>query len=205
MSTLSARELRAIGAAGAQPAANILRKGSFMALANVRTNLKSLIVTFCLLIAAKGSVFAQEPTSKVIAKIAGIEITERELALVEDDMGQQFAQMPDAERRLAVFRALLDIKMLAMEAEENGFANDPNFVARMAFTRSRTLHNRYFQEKVLPTISEETLKERYDIEIKSYPVQREIRARHILVKTEEEARVIISELDGGADFAALAK
>ena len=148
---------------------------------------------------------AQEDGDKVIATLNGVNITERELALAIDDMGEQYNQIPQEDRRQAVFRALMDIKLLALTAEEDGFADSANFMARMAFTRARTLHNSYFQEKVLPTISEEALKERYDIEIKAYPVERELRARHILVKTEEEAKAIIAELDGGAEFAKLAE
>ena len=42
-------------------------------------------------------------------------------------------------------------------------------------------------------------------DLKQHPPQIEIRASHILVKTEDEAKEIIKELQGGADFATLAK
>src|SRR5690606_21794865 len=42
-------------------------------------------------------------------------------------------------------------------------------------------------------------------EIAALPTQEEVNARHILVKTEDEAKAIISELDAGKDFAELAK
>jgi len=38
-----------------------------------------------------------------------------------------------------------------------------------------------------------------------YPPQRQLKARHILVETEEAAKEVIVALDGGADFAELAK
>jgi peptidyl-prolyl cis-trans isomerase C len=37
------------------------------------------------------------------------------------------------------------------------------------------------------------------------PAAEEIRARHIIVNTEEEAKAIIAELDAGGDFEAIAK
>jgi peptidyl-prolyl cis-trans isomerase C len=46
---------------------------------------------------------------------------------------------------------------------------------------------------------------RYDKEIAATPPVNEVKARHILVKTKEEAEAIIKELDGGADFEAIAK
>jgi len=126
--------------------------------------------------------FAQEEGTRIVAKVNGVEITEQELALAEVDMLQQFAQTPAEDRRAAILNALIDIKLLAAAAEAAGLDKTPNFKARMAFTRARTLHNEIFQKQA-----------------------EEVRARHILVETEEAAREIIAELDGGADFVELAK
>jgi peptidyl-prolyl cis-trans isomerase C len=46
---------------------------------------------------------------------------------------------------------------------------------------------------------------RYDKEVAATAPENEVRARHILLETEEEAKAVIAELDGGADFEALAK
>ncbi|MDA8870864.1 peptidylprolyl isomerase, partial [Rhizobiaceae bacterium] len=51
----------------------------------------------------------------------------------------------------------------------------------------------------------EDVKARYDKEIGETTPEQEVQARHILVKTQEEADAIIAELDGGADFETLAK
>ncbi|MEO0547813.1 MAG: peptidylprolyl isomerase, partial [Pseudomonadota bacterium] len=56
-----------------------------------------------------------------------------------------------------------------------------------------------------PSVDEASMKARYDKEIGSATPEQEVSARHILVKTEEEAKSIIAELDGGADFVELAK
>ncbi|MEM9332695.1 MAG: peptidylprolyl isomerase [Pseudomonadota bacterium] len=172
-------------------------------------NLRSKGITYALafgvLFHLQGSVFAQEPEDKVIAKVNGVEITDRELSLAEVDLLQQFSETPADQRRAAILNALIDIKLLATVAEEEGLAEDPNFKARMAFTRARTLHNNLFQEKALNVITDEELKARYDVEIKNIPVVPEVRARHILLDTEEAANEVIKALDGGADFAELAK
>jgi len=147
----------------------------------------------------------QEKRDAVIARVNGVEVTERELALAEVDLLEQFSQVPAEQRRGMILNALLDIKVLALAAEEAGLADEPNFKAQMAFNRARTLHNSYFQTNALNSITEEDMKKRYEIEIKNFPVQKEIRARHILVETEEEANQIITELDAGSDFVELAK
>lgn len=71
--------------------------------------------------------------------------------------------------------------------------------------KARTLHNAYFQEKIAPTITEEDVKQRYEKEVSGVEPQKQISARHILVETEEEAKAIITELEGGKDFVELAK
>jgi peptidyl-prolyl cis-trans isomerase C len=45
----------------------------------------------------------------------------------------------------------------------------------------------------------------YDDAIKQMKDEEEVHARHILVGTEEEAKAILGQLKGGADFTALAK
>ncbi|CAG0910981.1 unnamed protein product [Cyprideis torosa] len=67
------------------------------------------------------------------------------------------------------------------------------------------MHNLYFQKNIVEKISDEEVKARYDKEVAAMTPEKQVRARHILVKSEEEAKAIIEELDGGADFIELAK
>lgn len=167
---------------------------------------RKLTIALGVSLAISGAALAQEPAKdKVIAKVNGVEVTARELALAEVDMLEQFQRVPAEQRRAAILNALLDIKALAETAKEAGIAEDPNFKARMAFTRARTLHNSYFQEEVLKKITDEELKGRYEKEVVNFPKTQEVKARHILLEKEEEALAVIKSLDGGADFAELAK
>lgn len=54
-------------------------------------------------------------------------------------------------------------------------------------------------------ISDEELKEYFADNQEKFNIPAEVKARHILVKTEEEALEVIDLLNGGADFAELAK
>jgi peptidyl-prolyl cis-trans isomerase C len=55
------------------------------------------------------------------------------------------------------------------------------------------------------TLSDSEIKAYYDSNQAQYGQQEQVKASHILVKTEEEARQIIAELKAGGDFAQLAK
>lgn len=153
--------------------------------------------------------FSQIPLAQaqdtVIAKIGDVVITDRELGFAETDMGEQFSKIPEEVRKAAILNAMIDIKVLAADAEKAGMADDKNFKARVNFFRERTLHNAYFQKNAIAKISDEAVKARYEKEIKATKPEKEIEARHILVKTEEEAKAVIAELDAGKDFAELAK
>ncbi len=176
---------------------------------NLATTTRNLFLGVALSTCVLVPVFAQETSGDgkdtVIARVNGVEVTDRELALAEVDLLEQFSRAPAEQRRAMILNALLDIKVLALAAEEAGLAEKPNFKAQMAFNRARELHNNYFQSNALNVITEEEMKKRYEIEAKNIPVQPEIRARHILVDKEEDAKAIIVELDGGADFVELAK
>ncbi len=54
-------------------------------------------------------------------------------------------------------------------------------------------------------LTDQALQEVYTNAIKSQAAQEEVHARHILVETEDEAKAIKQQIDGGADFATLAK
>ncbi|MFK5978799.1 MAG: peptidylprolyl isomerase [Rhizobiaceae bacterium] len=141
----------------------------------------------------------------IIAKVGEIEITERELAFAEADLARQYAKVPAGQRKIAILRSLIDIKILAAVAEAEGLAEDEGFKARMQFLRSRALHNGFFKKNVAEKITDADVKARYDKEVAATKPAEEISARHILVKTKEEAEAVIKELDEGKDFAELAK
>ncbi len=141
----------------------------------------------------------------MLARIGDLEITEQELTIAEADLKEQFAQVPEEKRRAAILSALIDIKLLATKADAAGLKDNELYKSQMAFVQSRALHNLYFQKNVVETITDEEVKERFEKEVAALTPQQEIKARHILVKTEEDAKAVISELDAGKDFVELAK
>ncbi|MEE9314460.1 MAG: peptidylprolyl isomerase [Rhizobiaceae bacterium] len=154
-------------------------------------------------LAFSSGVFAQE--SVTVAKVGDRVITKADLDQAIKDMGQQFQNFPEAERRARALDSIIDINVLAIEAQKAGLDKDPEINRRIQLLTARALHNGYFQSKIQPSVTDESLKARFDAEITKTKPEQEVSARHILVKTEEEAKAIIKELDGGADFIELAK
>ncbi|TFF18234.1 peptidylprolyl isomerase [Jiella endophytica] len=165
-------------------------------------NLSVLLAAGAFVAVAHGALAAD---GDVIATIGKNKVTEAELKAAEAELGPQFQSMPEERRRFAVLSALIDIKALAAEAEKAKLQDDPKVKAQLEFERDRTLHNAYFAKNAVSGVTDAELKARYDKEIKAMPPRKEVHARHILVKTKEEAEAAIKELDGGADFETVAK
>lgn len=149
-----------------------------------------------------GGLAAQE--DKVIATVNGLNITEQDLAMAVSDLDQQFAKLPEDQRRGAALSALIEIRLVASEAVAKGLDKDPVFKRRVEFLQQRALHSEVVDKEIAAKITDEDVRKRYDTEIAAAPPVNEVHARHILVKTKEEADAIIKELDGGADFEKLA-
>lgn len=148
---------------------------------------------------------ARAADADVVAKVGDAEITEGDLSAAQKEIGAQFQQLPEEQRRLAVLSALIDIKALAQEAEEAKLQDEPAVASEIDFQRDRALHNAFFAKNGVATVTEDELKARYDAEIGAMPATEEVHARHILVKTKEEAQAAIKRLDEGADFATVAQ
>lgn len=143
--------------------------------------------------------------NKVVASVNGQTITEAELDLAVEELGQQLGQIPEGERRAGALSALIDIRLMAAVEEEAGVADTDEFKRRMDFLRLRALHSQFVGDRIAKTVTDEAVRARYDKEIAAAPPVNEVRASHILVETEDEAKAIIADLEKGGDFEAIAK
>jgi peptidyl-prolyl cis-trans isomerase C len=150
-----------------------------------------------------GPALAQDDT--VVATVNGQPVTEADIALAESELDQQFSQLAPDQRRAAAMSAIIEIRLAARRAEEAGLADTDEFERRMELLRQRALHAAFIEHEVAAQVTEEALRARYDREVAGLELSEEVRARHIIVETEEEAADIIAQLDAGGDFEELAR
>lgn len=158
-----------------------------------------------LTLAAVGFMPAYAADADVVATVNGMEITEGDLAIAGAEYGAQFGNLPEPQRRAALLSALIEIRLLATEAEEKGLAEGEAFEKRLAFLRNQALHAAFIEKIVNDAVTEEDVRASYDKQIADAPAVNEVRARHILVKTKEEAEAIIKQLEEGGNFEEIAK
>lgn len=163
------------------------------------------IVALAALVAGLGFSGLALAEDKILAKVDGQPITDKDVAGAAGSLAQQLAQLPEAARQRAVLDRLIDIKVIAGAAAKSGLDQTPDFKARMEQVRMQLLVNEFVKKKVESAVSEADIKARYDKDSAAFTPPEEMHARHILVKTEDEAKAIIADLGKGGDFAAIAK
>ncbi len=177
--------------------AGIIVKGYLML-----SSKKLAALAFTALVAFQAPAFADDA---VVAKVGNLEIHQSELDLAVANLDPQLAQLPDDQKKVAALSAAIDVKLLASDATAEKLDQTDDFKKRMQYLTDRELHNAYFKKHVVDTVTDADVKARYDKEVAALPKQEEVHARHILVKTEDEAKDVIKQLDAGKDFAELAK
>lgn len=141
----------------------------------------------------------------VVAKVDGVEIRQSDLALAEEDIGQNAPPMAADAKRDYLVAYLSDVLLVAKAAEGKKIADSKDFKSRLAFTRNKLLMEQMLQSEAKAAVSDEALRKVYDEAVKQMSEEQEVRARHILVPTENEAKAVLAELNKGTDFAELAK
>jgi len=171
--------------------------------------LATLTLLLVLPIAAACSKSSEAPAASgpdpVVARVNGVDIKQSDLALADEDVGADMQNTSPEAKREHLISYLADIIMVTQAAEKKNLGDNPDFKRRLAFLRNKLLMGFGLQEEAKSAITDEALHQTYDEAVKSQGGQEEVRARHILVEAEDEAKAILEQLKGGADFATLAK
>ena len=171
---------------------------------SMRRPAQALAVSLLALSLGSTVLSAAEPDD-VVAKVGDTEITEADLAFAAQDLGKELQRFPPAQWRKLLLDVMVDMELMAHAAREDGLDKDPDFQRQLDFLKLRALRNAYLAQKIDGAVTDEEVQAAYDKEFADFEGPEEINARHILVKEKAEAEAIIAELDGGADFAELAR
>ncbi|MFT6671052.1 MAG: peptidyl-prolyl cis-trans isomerase C [Afipia broomeae] len=171
-----------------------------------RLGLLTSAAAICLtVVLSTGQPLRAQDANAVIAKVNGAEIRQSDLTVAEEELGPSLQQMDPATRRDNLIAFLIDMKIVAKAAEAKKIGDSAEFKQKIAFARDRLLMDSLLATEGKAAVTDEAMKKVYEDATKQVSGEKEVRARHILVPTEEEAKAIKAELDKGADFAKLAK
>jgi peptidyl-prolyl cis-trans isomerase C len=169
---------------------------------------KSMRAAAICLLTTAAAAQAQEasPGDPVVAKVDGMPVHRSEVEAVVRTLPDQMRQMPMPMLYGMLLDRVIDFRLLSNEAEQQGVGDEPEVELALTQARAAVLRDFFVRQAIEEGTTEEKLRARYD-EKKGEEgfAQEEVHARHILVPTEEEAKAAIEQLEGGADFAAVAQ
>ena len=141
----------------------------------------------------------------VVATVNGVKVHRSMLAEAQQLLPSQYQKIPLAQIYPALVDSVIDMKLAAADAREKKLHQDPEFKKLMRRIEDQMLQRSSLQKIMSEGITEDAVRARYDKMVAGKSGAEEVHARHILVKTEDEAKAIIKDLKGGADFETLAK
>jgi peptidyl-prolyl cis-trans isomerase C len=134
------------------------------------------------------------------------------ITITQADMADVIRTMPPSLANLgfqAVTQRALDVlvaqKAMVLNALKAGLDKDPTVLRKTAVLHDKALSDAWLAKIGDAAVNDKALHERYDRDVAGKPGPDEVRARVIVVPTQDEARLIIGKIQGGGDFAELAR
>ncbi len=167
---------------------------------------RTTAVALAILLGPLGAVGVAAADDPVVAVVEGEKVLRSELEAAQAELPEQYRQLPLAMIYDPLLVRVIDRRLLAREAERRKLDARPEVQAALARARREVLGDRLLEAAIGEALTPERLQQAYAV-ARAQPgfAVEEVRARHILVKTEAEAREVITALAGGADFGKLAK
>lgn len=165
--------------------------------------LKSALFGAALAVAVAGAARADEPTADtVVATVNGKDITLGHMIAMRESLPPQYLQLDDKTLFDGILDQIIQQEALADVAEAGIRKRDTLMLdnQRRGYLSGVTL-----DETAKAAVTDEAVQALFDEKYANAEPGKEYQASHILVATEDEAEAIRAELDGGADFAAVAK
>jgi len=142
---------------------------------------------------------------KVVATVNGTAITQDTLDSVLEMVRHNSPTGDASVDRKSILDDLIVTEVARQEANKSGIADRDDVKKKLKDFTDKLVLNAWMQEKASSfKITDADLKAAYDKQVAGAD-KYEYKARHILLKTKEDAEAAVKALDGGADFADLAK
>jgi peptidyl-prolyl cis-trans isomerase C len=142
--------------------------------------------------------------ARVVARVNGQPITEADLAAAAEDPALSIPGANEAQKRDILIGYVADLKLGAKAAEDAKLASAPEFARRLAYMREKLLVDEYLDAQVKKAITPDAVRKLYDETSKEMKPEEEVRARHILVESEDDAKKAAARVKGGEDFSKVA-
>ena len=149
---------------------------------------------------------AQDGTKNpVVAVVDGSKITLSDIERIRGQLPPQAQAYPMSMLFDFVIGNIVNTRLVANEARRTGLAEDAEIKRRLAGIEAQVLEQEYMSRQLAGQVTDAKLKARFQAFLNENPSRDEVHARHILVKTEAEAKAVVERLRAGEKFEKLAR
>jgi peptidyl-prolyl cis-trans isomerase C len=158
-------------------------------------------------VGTSGSVAAplQGPADPVVGSVEGHLIYLSDLGEASKTLPENLRGMPFDTLYPVLLDRMVDHEALVIMARRKGLEEKKQVQHDIQASIERILEGAYLGDVAAPLVTEQAIQARYNRQYANRPATEEVRARHILVTTEAEARKVLEDLQKGADFATIAR
>jgi len=151
---------------------------------------------------------AKKDNSKVLVSIDSDTITLEEFnkELDKIPMNMKMLVATQSGKKTYLDRLIMK-KLLLREAAKSNIENEKDFQNRLADIKDQLLIESLLKKKIAADsqLTDDAMRKYYDANKEKFKKEKEINTRHILLKTDEEAKQVMERLQKGEDFVELAK
>jgi len=149
-----------------------------------------------------------KPSGPVLAEVGSATITVDSFKKELDNLPPYLKPMTEtAEGKKEMLETMIIRELILQEAAKSGVENSPAVKEKLEDLKKRLVVEAYLKQKVeeQAKVGDDELKKFYESNKDKFKTGDQVKASHILVKEEKQAKDILSQLKGGASFEELAK
>lgn len=166
--------------------------------------LVALTVAAGLSLSTVPAVQAAEETDRVLATVDGEEIRDSDVMNLYDTLPAQYKQAPLAFIKGQLVDQLINMQLISKAAMAAKILESQSYKDRLAEMKAQLLQDVFLTKFIADEITDDLIKAEYDKFVADFPKAEELKARHILLKEEQQAKDVVKLLDDGGEFAKLA-
>src|SRR5580698_6049370 len=141
----------------------------------------------------------------VLGSVDGKLIYLSDLTRVTSTLPEQMQKLPFDQIMPALLDRMIDHDALIMTARRAGLDRKADVQRDMRAAADLVLERAWLAQVTPSKVTDAAIVARYNRQYANRPATDEVRARHILVGTEAEAKSVLDELKSGADFTSIAR
>jgi peptidyl-prolyl cis-trans isomerase C len=152
-----------------------------------------------------GATPAPGSADPVVGSVEGHMIYFSELGQASNALPENLQGLPFETLYPVLLDRMIDHESLVIMARRAGLEERKQVRQDIQAAVGRILEAAYLAEVAAPQVTEQAIQARFNRQFAHRSATEEVRARHILVSSEKEARKVLEDLHNGTDFATIAR